>query len=198
MIENALETDRGLFFSCHCCRERLLLPGNVHTKWCFQNPHFQSKKLRASDRNVILRILLPIYLTLGPRSLVWKKGKSSWARASNGLPLFNLFSRRLLVIFSPLSPNVQPVYLINAVVISKVWHNRLGHALWNQMLHLDCHDSVNWSYYCVGLGPVFSRCRKSLNWPQIQLGISYSAWNNNYGNTCFYILRRFNQYLKHW
>ena len=127
---------RSLFFlSLFCCRERLLLAGNVHTKCCFQNPHFQRKKLRGSDRNVILRILLPIYPSLGPCSLVGKKGKSSWARASYGLPLFNLFSRRLPTIFIPLSPNVQPVYLINAVTISKVLHNRLGYGLRNQMLH---------------------------------------------------------------
>ena len=49
--------------------------------------------------------------------------------------LFNLFSRRLLAIFSPLFPNVQPVSLINPVVIFKVLHNRLSHRLRNQMLH---------------------------------------------------------------
>ena len=124
------------YLSLFCCRERPLLEGNVHTKCCFENPHFQGKKLRASDRNVILRILLPIYRSLGPCSLVGIKGKSSWARATYGLPLFNPFSLRLLAIFSPLSPNVQAVYLINAVIISKVLHNRLGHGLRNQTLHL--------------------------------------------------------------
>ena len=49
--------------------------------------------------------------------------------------LFHLFSRRLLAIFSPLSPNVQPVSLINPVVIFKVLRNRLSHGLRNQMLH---------------------------------------------------------------
>ena len=74
------------FLSLFCCRERSLLAGNVHTKYCLKNPQFQGKKLWASDRNVILRILFSIYFSLGPGSLVGIKGKSSWARAGYGLP----------------------------------------------------------------------------------------------------------------